>query len=976
MHKLPKKRRTVSARKKRMNETPRRIADIVDIHAFVHSLKKTGTTNDMVRHHDSDATEQRQSTSKKQKTEKLTSEKGEHQKTSPRWPFFQSNLKTFSNSSLTYASSKRMALSHSNQSTGDCALTNYQVPLTSWWAPHQYLMPVSPNATEFNADKNQNLSVKPVQQTPNNAGASYDKKSIGNKASAKNDQTDDTSKSTSTETETTMQHVASKTDQTIADAKLSTSTDSETQTVVGVERKQATANTEPPTLIGKQPTINAKSKHAVVDPKIPTSTIMETENTDTQSSTDFGTIIPKLRTETQISKQVSSNTKTSTEPKTILQNTNITKPSGIITKVLATLKSPIVGNVIKPIGKNSKKKFAVRTVYKVLDLKVMNSNQLPNVAKTRDSENTSNVSTPNAHNTKSTHVSEFSIEASHTLTTDALSKTDVNDGSAQDRKICNSALDVHPIKNGNQTGKITRICTAKNQSEIDNLPRGDPLPSIEVKTCVSKDTAEPVDNNLEEVSQDSSIFLSSTSEADVNKIKIEDLRCWSANEHSYFLRLISIHRPDFQKIAESMTNRDFAQVRAYAYYSFTGESLAHWSVEEYESFLQHLPTHWIGTNWSKTEVIDKIRKKSELKANGTLTAGKPSVSDKKDTIDEKSHSESEHDSINASSVNSTVTGEAYGNAHSNHWRSIEIKKNDVLQFRGSCKSDQEKLHPGNVHFQKLTSLRKKEYMQHSLKDCDKKREIVTSIIYSIKRLDPPGRFLKYNTRGRCICMSDDEAFIKTRNMIHTLKSTDGFEGRERDDFGQYKKNVPTEKKGKKIPTAKNDKTTNKSIRYMLKLASFNAAPPLNQDDDILNQGKRPRRQRQTVRFFEPGDNTALKTDTISKRSRADGEGGDDGDNERQYIRSISPIRKRKSDGNVVENTVPSKTMKLRSRTPTKSTLATRPSTSLRSSPPKQRTPTAKRKVIRRLSRKTSRRVATNALIGFMQRSQTSSPSKR
>jgi len=899
-----------------MNETPRRIADIVDIHAFVHSFKKTGTTNDMVRHHDSDATEQRQSTSKKQKTEKMTSEKGEHQKTSPRWPFFQSNLKPLSNSSLTYASSKRMALSYSNQSTGDCALTNYQVPLTtSWWTPHQYLMPVPPNATEFNADKNQNLSVKPVQQTPNNAGASSDKKSIGNKASAKNDQTDDTSKSTSTETETTMQHVASKTDQTIADAKLSTSTDSETQTVVGVERKQATANTEPPTLIGKQPTINAKSKNAVLDPKIPTSTIMETENTDTQSSTNFGTIIPKLRTETQISKQVSSNTKTSTEPKTILQNTNITKPSGIITKVLATLKSPIVGNVIKPI--------------------------------------------------------EFSIEASHTLTTDALSKTDVNDGSAQDRKICNSALDVHLIKNGNQT-----ICTAKNQSEIDNLPRGDPLPSIEVKTCVSKDTPEPVDNNLEEVSQDSSIFLSSTSEADVIKIKIEDLRCWSANEHSHFLRLISIHRPDFQKIAESMTNRDFAEVRAYAYYSFTGESLAHWSVEEYESFLQHLPTHWIGTNWSKTEVIDKIRKKSELKANGTLTAGKPSVSDKKDTIDEKSHSESEHDSINASSVNSTVAGEAYGNAHSNRWRSIEIKKNDVLQFRGSCKSDQEKLHPGNVHFQKLISLRKKEYMQHSLKDCDKKREIVTSIINSIKRLDPPGRFLKYNTRGRCICMSDDEAFIKTRNMIHTLKSTDGFKGRERDDFGQYTKNVPTEKKGKKIPTVKNDKTTNKSIRYMLKLASFNAAPPLNQDDDILDQGKRPRRQRQTVRFFEPGDNTALKTNTISKRSRADGEGGDDGDNERQYIRSISPIRKRKSDENVVENTVPSKTMKLRSRTPTKSTLATRPSTSLRSSPPKQRTPTAKRKVIRRLSRKTSRRVATNALIGFMQRSQTSSPSKR
>ena len=520
----------------------------------------------------------------------------------------------------------------------------------------------------------------------------------------------------------------------------------------------------------------------------------------------------------------------------------------------------------------------------------------------------------------------------------------MHDASAQNRKICNSALDATPIKNGNQTGKIASIFTSENQLERDNLSRCDCL-----KTNVLKDTAQPIDNNLKEISQDSSIFITCTSEADVVKIKMEDLRCWSANEHSHFLRLISIHGLDFQKIAESMTNRDFANVRAYAYYAFTGESLAHWSVEEYERFLQHVPTLWIGSNWSKSKVIDRIRKKSELKANGTLTAERPSVNDKKDLIDEKSHS--------SSSVNSTVAGEAYENAHSNHWRPIEIKKNDVLHFL-SGKSDQEILHAGNVHFRKLVYLRKKEYTQYdSLKDRDKKREIVTSIIGSIKRLDPPGRFLKFNKRGRCICMSDDEIFMITRTRIHSmLKShsditegrssviTDEFDGRGRNIYGQFKTKEPTTKTEKNIPTAIHDKTTHK--RCMLELASFNEAPPLNQDDDIVYQGKRPRRQRRTVRFFEPGD-------TKSKQSR-----------------------KRKRVEHVVDNTVPSKTMKLRSRTTAKSTLATSQSTSLRSSLPKQRTPTAKRKVIRRLSQKASRRVVTNALVGFLQRSQTSSPSRR
>lgn len=615
------------------------------------------------------------------------------------------------------------------------------------------------------------------------------------------------------------------------------------------------------------------------------------------------------------------------------------------------------------------------------------------IAKTTVSENISKVPTTlgliNAQNMKSTHFSESTIETSasegicsisHTLTTEALSKMDLNDGSAQDRKICNSALDVHPIKNGNQNGKITRIGTMKNNTKINNLSRGDRFPSIEDKTCVSKDTSEaqeipicvpvdPVEDNLAEVSRASSIFSAFTSEKDVIKI-IDVLRCWSANEHSQFLRLFSIHGLDFQKIAESMINRDFAQVRAYACYSFTGESLAHWSIEEYESFLENVPMSWIHTNWSKTEVIDKIRKKSDLKANGTLTAGKTSFSDKKDSNDEKYYSESVHDLINVSSVNSTVTGEDYGKPQSNHCRSIEIKRNDVLSFKGSGKFGLELIHPGNMHFQKILSLRKKEYTKCSskVKDALKKRGIVIGIIDSIKCLDPPGRFLKFNRRGVCSRMSDDEVFIKTRNRIHIAKPlsvvTDGLQS-----------GVSS---AKKVPTVKTGKTTNN--RCMLELASFNP-PPLNQDDGILDRGKRSRRQRQTVSFFEPGD-TASKTGTISKRSRADGKGGDvngdDGDNEGQNLsspRSTSTSRKRKRDEDV-ENTVPS-TMELRSRTTTNSTMATSTSTSLRSSPPKQRSPTKQieekpRKVIRRLSRKASRRVATNALIGFLQRNQTSS----
>ena len=318
-----------------------------------------------MRHQDSVATEQQQRTSKKQKTEKMTPGEGEHQKTPPRWPFFQSNLNPFSNSSLTYASSKPISLSYSNKSAGDCALTNIQVqpsspsyrynPLTSWFrSPQKYLMTGPTNATDFNANKNQNLSVKPFQQTPNTAGALNDKKTIGKKASAtKNDQIDDTNKSTSTDTETTMQQVASKNNQTIADAKFSSSSDPEAQTVVGVERKQATANTESPTLtlLDKQPTINVKRKQEVVGPKMPTSTTMETKHTFAQSPTDFGTTILKSRTESQLSKHVTGKTKTSTAPKTIVQNTNIPKASGIITNVLAT---SIVGNVIKHKGKKEK----------------------------------------------------------------------------------------------------------------------------------------------------------------------------------------------------------------------------------------------------------------------------------------------------------------------------------------------------------------------------------------------------------------------------------------------------------------------------------------------------------------------------------------------------------------------------------------------------------------------------------------------
>jgi hypothetical protein len=290
----------------------------------MHSQKTPGTTNDMMCHHDTDATEQqqpqRQGGSKKQKTEKVTSGMGElqkiPQKSSPRWPFFQSNLNPFSNSFI-----PPVALSHSNKNTGDCALKNYQVqhspaysynPLTFWWGPQQ-LIPF-PNQTD---DTKQEIF--------------------------------DTSKSTSTDMETTMQHAASQ------NAKLSTSTDSETQTVVEVKIKQTTANTKPPTSIDKQTTIQnvaAQCKQAIIDPKIPHSTNMETESTDTKSSTDFGITIPKLLTETQISKQVTINTKMSMEPKTILQNTNVTKPSAIITKVLATLETPIVGNAIEPIGKD------------------------------------------------------------------------------------------------------------------------------------------------------------------------------------------------------------------------------------------------------------------------------------------------------------------------------------------------------------------------------------------------------------------------------------------------------------------------------------------------------------------------------------------------------------------------------------------------------------------------------------------------
>lgn len=476
-----------------------------------------------------------------------------------------------------------------------------------------------------------------------------------------------------------------------------------------------------------------------------------------------------------------------------------------------------------------------------------------------------------------------------------------------------------------------------------------PINANSVQTNVQEDGKASLSKDISDVhKKDCSVSVSvrdkmssmndnSYAEIDSNKI-IAEMGCWSIVDHQQFLKLYSFHGSDFEKIAHSMAKHNFSQVRAYAYCSFKGEVMTHWSIQEYENFLKHVPKVWFDVGgWNKASVVEIIQEKFDSKENGTETF-EQSADDK---IDNQSNIASLQNPIPSENPQ-----ENYGN--------IQVNKNDVVSFtRGSNRSFSEETFPGNVQYQKLLSSKKKEFLSYSSLQEQEKKNVLISIIESIESMDPPGHFFKFDARtgslrrlkrDNIIQMSTIKirkakplsAFTKTTNRssakVHTRKAA----------VVPLKNNFLRQLAPFNAPPQNDEKN-----KFLRQLAPFNA-PPQNDEDAIANSIKRSRRQRHVVSFFEPDFNGQSYND----RKDVDSNGSDE--TQRRSPREKKRRREIHAGYDSSKRTRRSITTTRLSRSAKKD---------VEEKPPIS---------TRRLSRKATRRLATNSLVGYLYRNQPNS----
>lgn len=91
---------------------------------------------------------------------------------------------------------------------------------------------------------------------------------------------------------------------------------------------------------------------------------------------------------------------------------------------------------------------------------------------------------------------------------------------------------------------------------------------------------------------------------------------------------------------------------------------------------------------------------------------------------------------------------------------LETNMNDVLCGRGGRTNH----HAGNIQFRRMVADRKKEYLDKHTKKLDK-AGIAADIMNAVRRLDPPGRFLKENKDGTFFDVGDAKAIIKVGQAL-------------------------------------------------------------------------------------------------------------------------------------------------------------------------------------------------------------------
>lgn len=89
-----------------------------------------------------------------------------------------------------------------------------------------------------------------------------------------------------------------------------------------------------------------------------------------------------------------------------------------------------------------------------------------------------------------------------------------------------------------------------------------------------------------------------------------------------------------------------------------------------------------------------------------------------------------------------------------------INKNDVLAGRGGRINS----HVGNIQFREIVLQRKEDYRAHSTRKLEK-AHIAAEIVYLIRSLDPPGRFLKEDPDGAWYDIGDEKAIKKVGQAL-------------------------------------------------------------------------------------------------------------------------------------------------------------------------------------------------------------------
>lgn len=433
---------------------------------------------------------------------------------------------------------------------------------------------------------------------------------------------------------------------------------------------------------------------------------------------------------------------------------------------------------------------------------------------------------------------------------------------------------------------------------------------------------------------------------------------WSVEEHSRFMFLFFMFGPDFTKIAGCMPSRNCVQIRAYAMSAFNGDSITHWSVDDYVVLVEKVSKQWIQIDgWNKEEVIEKIRKKPALETNRTMAKRRPNSNAKQRFVDESpqtddSVTESEQDFPSTSFDESTNSAHApreifqepridSRDLQSIRRDSVEMNHNDVLLLKRKSRFESE-THPGNIQFQELCSSRKEQYS----KDNGKKNGIVRTIVDYIASMDPPGRFLKFDRDSDIwFCVSDNEAVLKTHATLNKMKSVPD----AKSDIQERVSAVGSRTAKTNFLSSTSTTTPAPPKKYVLELASFNK-PPTTEDGDkafflAATAANRPKRQRHTVTFFEPN-----ATSPTSRKSDSD----DDGDS-KETRKTGSTSRKRRRE--VADMAVDSLS-KRSSRSGLSGFRQDKRNEDKRRSSPRKRY---------RVSQKCTRRLISNALSGFLQR---------